>query len=419
MCKKIEFAIGFLAGRPNVCNIINSYYKEIVKQGNLNDYEVNFTIFILFDLNYQSTNREEFYKLNPEVYKYIKINYITPESIEEEKEKIIKEYNISKEEVDLIIGNGYARARNSIMYFALKNKIDYLLFWDDDEYPVANIKNENGGIIWKQQDNILQHLKNIINSDITVGYRCGNMSPIPTIDFTLDLKEEDFKKYIDAVSNEAISWEKVKQIMNYDNGIKYANEKILIENKVEEISNIGKENWLLASGICINLQKIDELPPFYNPPEARGEDTFFSTWLTNRKILQIPTYHFHDSFLKYTNILKGEYPQQFVKTEVTDDVIEKRFLEVSVGWIKYKPLLLYISDREKYRETINKTKENLEKSISKINKTFKNYDFSILLDELEKYDKDVEEHYNQYLKTYDIWSKIKNKIKEESSYANC
>ncbi len=38
--------------------------------------------------------------------------------------------------------------------FALKRKIDYLLFWDDDEYPYANIRGEkNGSIIWKKKKN--------------------------------------------------------------------------------------------------------------------------------------------------------------------------------------------------------------------------------------------------------------------------
>ena len=60
--------------------------------------------------------------------------------------KILKSrYKLTKSEVNLILGTGYAKARNAIMYFALKRKIDYLLFWDDDEYPYANIKGENNG----------------------------------------------------------------------------------------------------------------------------------------------------------------------------------------------------------------------------------------------------------------------------------
>ena len=89
MKKYIEFGIGFLAGRPNVCNIINSYYKEIVKQGTLSNCQVNFTIFILLDLNYQDVNKEAFYNLSPEVHKYMKIQYITPEYIQNEKQHLL------------------------------------------------------------------------------------------------------------------------------------------------------------------------------------------------------------------------------------------------------------------------------------------------------------------------------------------
>ena len=412
MKKNIKFGIGFLAGRPNVCNIINYYYKEIIKQGMYEDYLVNFTMFILVDLNYQSVDKEKFYNIEPEVYKHINIKYITPEDIQNEKDNITKIYDIKKEEIDLLIGKGYGKARNAIMYFALKDKIDYLLFWDDDEYPIANIKNKQNEVEWKEQTNVLEHLKNIINANVTVGYRCGNMSPIPAIDFNSELTRKDFKNYIDAVSNEAISWKKVKKMLNYDNGIKYADENILKAKKIQDKKNLGKKNWLLGSGICINLQKIDKVPPFYNPPEARGEDAFFSTWLTNGKVLQVPTYHFHDGFLKYTEILNGKRPKTLVKVAPDEEVIGKRFLDASIGWIKYKPLLVYISQREKYTQIINKTKKNLKKSISKINKKFKKYDFSILLEELEKYDLNVQKHYDEYLKTYEMWARLKNEIKK-------
>ena len=142
----VEFGIGFLTGRPNVCKIINGYYKDMVKQVENIGKKVNITIFILYDLEYQYTKRTDFYSIIPQVYKNIRIKYITPEDIEEEKKILISRYNFKKPEVELILGQGYARARNSIMYFALKRNIDYLLFWDDDEYPVANLKTENNEI---------------------------------------------------------------------------------------------------------------------------------------------------------------------------------------------------------------------------------------------------------------------------------
>lgn len=411
MSKKINFGIGFLAGRPNVCNIINGYYKSILEQGKKSGYDVKFTFFILFDLEYQGTPRDGFYNLKEDVYNKMNVKYITPEDIEEEKKILKSRYNISNEDVELILGHGYAKARNAIMYFALKRKIDYLLFWDDDEYPVINMKDKDGNMIWKTQENVLEHLKNIVNADITIGYRCGNMTPIPVTKLEKDLGEDSFKDYIDAISNEAISWKRIKEIMNREDGMMYANSKILNEKKVQIIERMGKDNWLLASGICINLTNLDRLPPFYNPPEARGEDTFFSTWLTKSKVLRVPVYHFHDSFLKYTDIINGNYPDKLDRTTLSDSSIEKRFLKASIGWIKYKPLLTYIVEKENYKQIIEETHKKLEKSIPKMNKLFNTNDFSCLIEELEKYDNNVQKHYNEYLQSFESWDKIKNVIK--------
>ena len=49
MSKEINFGIGFVTGRANVCNIINSYYKNMMEQMKKWKEKVNITIFILFD----------------------------------------------------------------------------------------------------------------------------------------------------------------------------------------------------------------------------------------------------------------------------------------------------------------------------------------------------------------------------------
>lgn len=419
MSQPIEFGIGFLTGRTNICNIINNCYKDMIKQIESYPEEVHLTIFILYDLEYQHTKREEFYTLKDDVYKRIHIKYITPEDIEEEKKILKSRYNLTKSEVNLILGTGYARARNAIMYFALKRQIDYLLFWDDDEYPYANIKGENDKIIWKKQDNILEHLNVIKNADVTVGHRCGNMSPVPYIEFEEEsIEEQEFKEYIDAVSNEAISWKKVKKYMSSDSAITFAETDITDGKDKIVLKNVGIENWLYASNICINLSHIEKIPAFYNPPEARGEDTFFCTLLTQAKVVQVPAYHFHDSFLKYTGIPKGKFPKKFTKIPLSDANIGERFLKASIGWIKYKPLLMYIMQRQTYLRDIIVAKEQLKNSIDKVNKMFPEQDFLCLVDELNKYDKNVQDHYREYLKTNDVWNRIKVKIKEEYKKEN-
>ena len=413
MKNKINVGIGFISGRPNVCKIINSYEQFIEEQLEKLGIEVNITIYILYDLNYQHTIRTDFYGILPKAYKNMRIKYITPENILEYEKILMSRYELSKEDAKLFIGNGYAKSRNTILYCAMQHNMDYILFWDDDEYPVANVMSNNQ-IQWIKQENVLQHIKNIDNAEVTVGYRCGMMNPIPYIEYTNEIKEEDYKNFIDALENEVVSWEKIKKIRENPSCIEYANLDIAEgKTKPEYIEEVGKENFVLGSGICINLNNIDSIPAFYNPPNARGEDTFFSCALRNKnaRVLKIPTYHFHDSFLQFTGIMKDKYPKNLNKISFVDNEVEQRFLRATIGWTRYKPLLYYIKDRKNYENIIEETRDKLKKSVKKINTEFITCDFSCLIKELNKYDKDVQKHYHEYMKVNELWDKLKKDIR--------
>ncbi len=406
MDNTIEFGIGFVSGRPNVCKIINNYYKNMIEQLEKTGKNINLTIFLLYDLNYQYTIRTDFYNIIPEVYKNIKIKYITPENIEEEKKKLMSRNNFTKEEVDLFLGNGHAKGRNTVMYYALKWKIDYLLFWDDDEYPIATIKEEDK-LLWIPQNNLLKHLEHINEADITIGYHCGYISPIPYVELGEEISEEDFKDYIEAISNEIVSWESVKHKMIDNNGVTFAQKDVAEGKGLYEL----QEKWVSGSTLCLNLKHLDKIPAFYNPPMARGEDTFFSTLLKDSKILKIPVYHFHDGFLKYTSIIRGRYPKKLRRIKIEEENIESRFLKASKGWIKYKPLFMYIQNKENYKENIKEAIDKLEKSVPKINKLFDSENFTDLVKDLKEYDKNVEKHYKEYLQTNEIWKRLKEILK--------
>ena len=244
MDEKIKVAIGFVTGRPNVCKLINNMYKQMLEQ--LQDFKpkVELTIFILFDLSYQITTRVDFYGILPEVYKNIKKRYITPEDIEEEKKKLIARQGFTKKEVNFILGHGHAKGRNTLLYYAAKSKYDYLLFWDDDEYPVACIKNEDNTITWRKQNNIIKHLENIKDADITIGYHCGYISPIPYVELNKEINEDMFRKYIEAISNDIISWDKVKENFKKNNGVTFAKEDIAMGKKLYEIEKNGAGKWV-------------------------------------------------------------------------------------------------------------------------------------------------------------------------------
>ena len=350
MEEELRFGIGFVTGRPNVCKVINNYYKDMLEQVKRYGKKVKITIFILFDTEYQNAKKDDFYNIDADVYKEIDVKYITQEDIKEERKLLISRYGMKKEDVDFFIGYGHAKGRNTVMYYALKKKMDYLLFWDDDEYPVAAVK-EKDKISWHKQDNILTHLKFMDkeNADITIGYHCGYISPIPFIDYTEKFTEEDMKEFIEAVSNDIISWESIREKMSNNNGVTYANIDLVKEKGEYEIESDGLGKWVAGSTLCLNLNKREKIPAFYNPPLARGEDSFFSTLLGDSKTIRVPVYHFHDGFLKYTEIMNGEYPKTLRKIKIKEENIKQRFFKAAIGWIKYKPLLLYIRDKEEYR----------------------------------------------------------------------
>ena len=418
MNEEINLGIGFVTGRKNVCELINSYYNDILNQIEKYRKKVNVTIFILYDTEYTETKEEEFYNLNIDVYNTaIKIKYITPGNIKEEINYIKQKYNLEEEKIKLFFGHGHAKGRNTLMYYALKNEIDYLLFWDDDEYPVACIKDDNSIIKWKKQDNVVKHIEYMEkeNADITRGYHCGYISPIPYMNCD-EIKEKSIEKFIQAIGNEFVTWKSLKEKFEKDGGITFADEKIANGEGVFEQESINGRKFLSGSTLCLNLRHLEKIPAFYNPPGARGEDTFFSIALKDVKIIKVPLYHFHDGFLKYKEIMNGEEPKKLRVIKSSEKNIEKRFFKASQGWIKYKPLLMYILDSENYDKDIKEVYNNLTSSIEEINKLFDNTNFLTLVDDLKEYDVNVEKHYGEYLETNKIWNIIKNDILKKKDF---
>ena len=405
--EKVKFAIGFAAGRTNVCDIINSYYDDMLEQISRYKKKVELNIYILIDLNYQEKELEEFYKLSSSVLKSnVKIKYITPELINLEKILLMTKNDLKQEEAEMFIGTGHARCRNTILYYALKDEIDYLLFWDDDEYPVANVLNEDGSISWIKQDNILNHLEYIENCDVTIGHHCGYISPIPYFDCKSKENEESVKTYIEAISNDIVTWESIKEKFIKHNGVTYANKDIIDNKKAWEIESQNGGKWVAGSTLCLNLNNMEKIPAFFNPEGARGEDTFFSTKLNKAKVIRVPIYHFHDGFLKYTNILNKEYPETLKKITFKDKGSGKRFFKASIGWMKYKPLFVYITDKFNCDSKLKIVEEKLNKSIPVINKMFNNIDFNIVLKEFLKYRENVLKDFDKYEEINKLWKKI-------------
>ena len=411
--RNLNIAIGFVTGRPNVCNIINTYYEYVKKQMQSFYKFTNISFYILYDLDYQDAKKEDFYNLKPEIFEEenIKVKYITPEDVAELKQKMMDKYKLTTENVNAIIGNGHAKGRNTVLYSAYCDNMDYLLFWDDDEYPVACLKNEDGTISWQMQDNVLKHIETMekYNADVTIGYHCGYISPIPYMNFENEENEQAINHFIKAISNEIVTWESIKEKYEKSNGVTFAENSILNGEPYELLSEDGNK-FVAGSTLCINLNHIENIPAFYNPVNARGEDTFFSLNLAEAKVMKVPVYHFHDGFLKYRQIMSNKFPKTLRLIRHSEDTVEKRFYKACLGWIKYKPLLVYILEKDKYRDIINDVYNRLEKSIPKINSLYPNYDFRQITEALKIYDQNVENDYNSYIEVNNIWNELKMKF---------
>ena len=302
-----NLGIGFVTGRKTFKNVLRTYMNSFV-QNDLHNDGINLTLFIAYDLDYTNTRLSDYAIIDKDDLKHVSnIHYLGKTEIGQEVDFLTGEGVLTYKEAQLLFGDGYGKKRNIIMYNAIMNKMDCLLFIDDDEYPMAPTRQGNKQLIWRGQEIIKTHLQHIRDADITNGYHCGYISPIPHIEYNHQINEQDYHMFIDGLSNDILNWESIKGKIE-DGGVSYADEK---QMEAENFKEIAGENAKFVSGsnLCINLgSNVESIPPFYNPPRARGEDTFFSTCLGGLKVLRVPCHAFHDGFQQYNCLLTGVLP---------------------------------------------------------------------------------------------------------------
>ena len=403
--KKINVGIGFATGRKSFQKILKTNVYNWEESGLTEKENISLNLFVAYDLKYSNTKSTDYTNVSKDVLNLIdSSHFIGSTALQEEIDYLINENIIDKEEAQLFFGRGYAGKRNAVLYFTMKNKMDYLIFLDDDEYPMA-VTNTRSTDIWGGQHVLSTHLKYIKDADITNGHHCGYISPIPHIEFNDTMTEDDFRLFIEAISNDIINWDTIHSVMK-NGGVTYADTKILVRDEVEEVQQVNHTKFISGSNLCINLTNPKRVSPFYNPPNARGEDTFLSTCLGERKVLRVPCYTFHDGFSNYRNLMNGVLPIKLKNIPANSEAIVNRFYSACIGWVRYKPLLIYITQQDHYEEKIEEMREQIAASLPSICNYFGRRDFMNISLELEKYNRNVKKHYQQYLKTQEIWEKI-------------
>ncbi len=403
--KEINVGIGFTTGRKSFQRILKTNIYNWRESGLTKEKNIRLNLLVAYDLKYSNTKSADYTDVSKYLLDLIDDTYFIGKTvIQTEIDYLMRENVINEAEARLVFGSGYAAKRNIVLYIALKNNMDYIVFLDDDEYPVA-VTNTRSSAIWGGQHVLETHLRNIEQADITNGYHCGYVSPIPYIEFNDIMTEQDFRLFIEAISNDIVNWDTVHAVMN-NGGVTYADTKILVSDKVEEVQEVNHTKFISGANLCINLTRPERVSPFYNPPGARGEDTFLSTCLSRRKVLRVPCYTFHDGFSTYHHLMDGVLPIKLKYIQADSEPIATRFYLACIGWIRYKPLLLYIIQTEHYEEKIDEMRRHLTATLPKVSAYFGREDFMNISKELERYNRNVKKHYKQFVETQQIWTRI-------------
>ena len=411
--KEIKIGIGFATGRKSFQKVLRSYIHNWKESGLVDNTTMLLNIFVAYDLTYNKTNRNDYTNIHPTLAESIDGKFfISKNTIEKDIEYLVTNQIITAKEVGKIFGKGYASQRNAVIYSAVKNHMDYLIFLDDDEYPLAVTRTPKN-TVWGGQHVLSTHINNIEHADLTHGYHCGYISPIPYIEYNETMSESDFRHFLEVISNDIITWENIKKVM-LNGGVTYAEPAILVTDETKEVPEINHAKFISGANLCINLTKPSRIFPFYNPPGARGEDTFLSTCLSNRTVIKVPCYTFHDGFSTYNHLLEGVLPIELKFIKADNEQIIDRFYKACIGWIRYKPLLLYITHPDSYDEKIAEMRQQLKAVLPKICSYFDQPKFINISTELNKYNRDVKLHYQDFLETQRIWAKLMEYLQKET-----
>ena len=323
-------------------------------------------------------------------------------------EALVQRGVASENEKHLLFGNGYAAQRNIVLYEAMRRHLDNLIFFDDDEYPMAVTNSNSSGVaLWSGQHVIEAHVKYLRFADITNGYHCGYISPLPSLELDGILDADTFRRFIAAMSSDVLRWEDVQAIIQ-SGGVTYADRAVLTSNGPALVEEENHAKFITGGNLGLNLTNPAKIPPFYNPPGARGEDSFFSTCLTNCVVKRVPAYTFHDGFALYSDLLRGVLPTFLKSVSLYDSrAVTERFLRACVGWVRYKPLYTRLTRPDDWREVLDEAETALRETIPSVCAYFNDRAFADVSAQFSQYRRDVDAHLGEFERVQAFWARMK------------
>jgi hypothetical protein len=106
----------------------------------------------------------------------------------------------------------------------------------------------------------------------------------------------------------------------------------------------------------------------------------------------------------------GVLPNQLVGVDVRDRLVLDRFIKASIGWIRYKPLLTFITQPNDYERIIRDMTRKLDLAIPKLCSYFGDDRFEEVRVDLDRYHQNVRRHFKTFSATKEAWAKVTQAI---------
>ncbi|MGI6118536.1 MAG: hypothetical protein ACOYBC_09150 [Bilifractor sp.] len=401
-----DIAIGFITGRRSFRHTLKTYLLRWKNTSGFIAEKTNIHLIVAYDLSYNNTQIDDYIRIKPELKRTLSsITFLGEEEITAMRDGIVRYGILTAEQAQRVIGTGYAGKRNAVLLQAIWQNMDCLIFLDDDEYPLA-VSNNHDYAVWSGQNVFNEHIAALRDADVTNGFHCGYLSPIPCFRFDSEAERTAFRELIEAVSNDAVNWPRVSNLMK-TRGVTYADTDVLLHHTVTTLCESSADGMpITGSNLGLNLTRPERTKPFFNPPKARGEDTFFGLMLHERSVKRIPVYTFHDGFMKYYDILNGVLPIHLSPVDEDSPKTRTRFYRACLGWVRYKPLYLYLTDPDGYGEKEKDTEQHLRKAAPALTQYFQTPSFNRLLPEFRRYARRVQQDAETFSAIQEDWAQL-------------
>jgi hypothetical protein len=292
----------------------------------------------------------------------------------------------------------YGAYRNAVLFEAILQGVDYLLFFDSDVRPSVLINLEHGQPQWQEIDYVGIHLAHLMKPEVlaTTSEYSGYYI-IPPMAF-------------DGLSELLIG-------LGKELSIDYVS---LCD--IHGCLNLGSlapgppvpTDKLLGGNLGLSLHQPWNLAPFFSTVyefdnqciKGRGEDTLLgqALVLNERKMVDVDLRIFHDTF--------DDFP---TNPDITRKDVQTRFYSACLGWIGRNPFLTWFlstmrGNEVRFKEEMRRQAENLYRGAKNAARFFENPQFERLPEALKVSMATLPESIERYRRLAGGWERLINAL---------